>query len=44
MPQDSLLYLVMTKLLFLTMGGALALIPVYLLSLVLQNALEEKKK
>jgi|TARA_B100000287_G_scaffold302894_1_gene286046 asparagine N-glycosylation enzyme membrane subunit Stt3 len=43
MPQDSIIYLGMTKLLFTIVGGALALIPVYLLSLVLQNALEEKK-
>tara|TARA_R100001082_G_scaffold110818_1_gene91905 strand:- start:159 stop:293 length:135 start_codon:yes stop_codon:yes gene_type:complete len=41
--EDSLLYLAMSKLLFLFAGGAFALIPVYLLSLVLQSSLEEEQ-
>jgi hypothetical protein len=38
-----LLYVIMSKLLFILIGGASALVPVYLLSLVLQNALKEEE-
>tara|TARA_R100000458_G_C8111290_1_gene133957 strand:- start:462 stop:590 length:129 start_codon:yes stop_codon:yes gene_type:complete len=38
-----LLYVIMSKLLLIIAGGACALIPVYLLSLILQNALKEEE-
>jgi len=38
----SIIYMIMSKLLFFIVGGAFALIPVYLLSIILNNALKEE--
>ena len=42
MPQDSLLYLVMTKLLFLTIGAGVAAVIVLIIGLALQSTLPDE--
>ena len=42
MPQDSLLYLVMTKLLFLTIGAGVAAVLVLIIGLSLQSTLPDE--
>ncbi len=42
MPQDSLLYLVMTKLLFLTIGAGVAALFVLIIGLALKSTLPEE--
>tara|TARA_R100000458_G_scaffold56061_1_gene60612 strand:- start:455 stop:583 length:129 start_codon:yes stop_codon:yes gene_type:complete len=42
MPQDSLLYLVMTKLLFLTIGAGVAALVVLIIGLALQSTMKDE--
>ena len=42
MPQDSLLYLVMTKLLFLTIGAGVAAAVVAIIGLTLQSTIKDE--
>tara|TARA_R100000008_G_C3422761_1_gene85694 strand:- start:229 stop:357 length:129 start_codon:yes stop_codon:yes gene_type:complete len=42
MPQDSLLYLVMTKLLFLTIGAGVAATVVAIIGLTLQSTIKDE--